>query len=314
MHYLKIVSKGWQGYTGQLNIISFKDGVSTEPVPPRIADRIAASVQVVQCDEKGKAAKKPVAVGVQHRLISETAARAIITTSLQTQSEADKSLEAKLDAARSLTAPVETLFTRVDLEKIADDTGMKGLRDIGDKWKVKGRGIPELIEKILKAQAQFLQLRNQKMDQAGGSVLKATTLATEEEEATIAVDETPAVAGVEDMAAEYTVLANIVTAADLFESALRNSGKSLTGWNALRDNERKILVDQEIAALEEHYGAKLEPVVVGEAPAEDVKEQEAPAEPEEQEAPAGEGEGAEGEKTDGAEGEADESKDQGEEA
>jgi hypothetical protein len=314
MHYLKIVSKGWQGYTGQLNIISFKDGVSTEPVPPRIADRIAASVQVVQCDEKGKAAKKPVAVGVQHRLISETAARAIITTSLQTQSEADKSLEAKLDAARSLTAPVETLFTRVDLEKIADDTGMKGLRDIGDKWKVKGRGIPELIEKILKAQAQFLQLRNQKMDQAGGSVLKATTLATEEEEATIAVDETPAVAGVEGMTAEYTVLANVVTAADLFESALRNSGKSLTGWNALRDNERKILVDQEIAALEGHYGAKLEPVVVGEAPAEDVKEPEVPAEPEEQEAPADEGEGAEGEKTDGAEGEADESKDQGEEA
>ncbi|AGC36048.1 hypothetical protein B7L88_gp004 [Rhizobium phage RHEph10] len=269
MNYLKIVSKGWQGYTGQLNIISFKNGVSTEPVPPRIADRIAASVQVVECDAKGKAAKVPVRVGVQHRLITETAARAAIATSLETQTDADKSMEAKLDAARSLTAPVETLFTRPELEKIADDSGMKGLRDIGDKWTVKGRGIPELIEKILVAQSKFLQLRNQKMDQAGGSVLKATTLATAEEEATVAVDETPAVAGYEGLPAEYHVGDVVVPGVTLIEFALKNSGKSLTGWNALRDSERKTLIDQEVAALEEHYGAKLEPVVVGDAPADE---------------------------------------------
>ncbi|QIG75614.1 hypothetical protein EVC20_043 [Rhizobium phage RHph_Y2_17_1] len=264
MNYLKIVSKGWQGYTGQLNIISFKDGVSTEPVPPRIADRIAASVQVVECDAKGKVPKVAVLVGVQHRLISETAARAAIATSLQTQTDADKSMEAKLDAARSLTAPVETLFTRPDLEKIADDSGMKGLRDIGDKWAVKGRGIPELIEKILAAQSQFLQLRNQKMDQAGGSVLKATTLATAEEEAAVVVDETPAVATYEGLPAEYRVGDVIVPGATLAELALKNSGKSLTGWNALLDSERKPLIDQEIAALEAHYGAKLEPVIASE--------------------------------------------------
>ncbi|TDW20410.1 hypothetical protein EV128_12540 [Rhizobium azibense] len=260
MHYLKIVSTGWQGYNGQLNIITFKDGVSTEPVPPRIADRIAASVRVVQCDADGNEGDAPVNVGVQHRLISETASRAAIAGTLATQTEAEKSMEAKLDAARVLTAPVETLFTRADLEKIVDEKGIKGLRDIGDKWLVKGRSIPEIIEKILAAQSDFLRLRNQKLEAVGGSVLKATTLATEEgdnPEGVVEPEEVLTVAGYEGLAVEYMVGDIIVTGATLAESALKNSGKSLTGWNNLEDHERKLLIDAEIEAIEKHYGAKL---------------------------------------------------------
>ena len=273
MHYLKIVSKGWQGYTGQLNIISFKDGVSTEPVPPRVADRIAASVSVVQCDEKGREGKTPVAVGIQHRLISESAGRAPIAEPLATQTEADKAMEGKLDAARVMTAPVETLFTRAELETVADEKGIKGLRDIGDAWKVKGKGIAELIEKILVAQAEFIKLRNQKLDAVGGSLLQATTRATEEDntEQGLPIDDTPDVAGVEALAAEFQVGDVIVPASTLVAAALKNSNKSLTGWNALADHERALLVNQEIEALEAHYDAKLEPVgldPVNEIPAE----------------------------------------------
>ncbi|QIG69075.1 hypothetical protein EVB78_042 [Rhizobium phage RHph_N1_15] len=259
MNYLKIVSKGWQGYNGQLNIISFKDGVSTEPVPPRIADRIAASVQVVQCDAEGNEGEVAVSVGVQHRLISETAARAAIATTLSTQTDADKAMEAKLDAARALTAPIETLFTRVDLEKVADEKGIKGLRDIGEKWLVKGRGIPELIEKILAAQSEFLKLRNQKIEQAGGTVLKATTQATDEALAEVQPEEVVVAAGYESLAVEYSVGDVIVPAATLVEQALKNSGKSLTGWNNLRDEDRKLAIDAEIEALSLHYGAALVP-------------------------------------------------------
>ncbi|MBX4911359.1 hypothetical protein HJA82_29035 [Rhizobium bangladeshense] len=261
MNYLKIVSKGWQGYSGQLNIITFKDGISTEPVPPRIADRIAACVQVVQCDAKGKEGKVAVNVGVQHRLVSEAAARAAILQALPTQSEADKSMEAKLDAARALTAPIETLFTRDELEKVVDEKGLKGLREIGDKWKVKGRAIPELIEKILAAQSEFLRLRNQKLDEAGGAVLKATTQATDEDVAEVLPEEVPAVAGYEGLAAEFKVGDVIVPGSTLAELALKNSGRSLTGWNGLADSDRKVAIDAELEALGLHYGAKLEPVV-----------------------------------------------------
>ncbi|WP_276122558.1 hypothetical protein [Pararhizobium qamdonense] len=261
MHYLKIISNGWQGYNGQLNIITFRDGISTEPVPPLIADRIAASVRVVECDAAGEEGEISVNVGIQHRLIAGAAGRAPIASTLGTQTEAEKSMEAKLDAARSLTAPVESLFTRADLEKIADDSGMKGLRDIGDKWKVKGRGIPELIEKILAAQSTFLQLRNQKMETAGGQVLSATTLATDEEVEQIAEvqEEELVVAGYEGLADEYKILDVIVPGSTLAEGALKNSGKSLTGWNNLADHERKLLIDKEVEALEKHYDAKLLP-------------------------------------------------------
>ncbi len=262
MHYLKIISNGWQGYNGQLNIITFRNGISTEPVPPRIADRIAASVRVVACDADGNEGEETVHVGVQHRLISESMMRAPVREPLAQQSDADKKLEARLDAARALSAPVDDLFTRVDLEKIADEKGIKGLRDIADAWTVKGRSIPELIDKILAAQSEFLKLRNEALDRAGGQVLKATTRASQSDVGTVEAsvpEEIPAVAGIEGLSAEFQVGDVIVPAATLLEGALRNSGKSLTGWNALRDSERQIFVDKEIAALEAHYGAKLQP-------------------------------------------------------
>lgn len=260
MHYLKIISQGWQGYNGQLNIITFKNGISTEPVTQRVADRIAASVRVVQCDAEGNEGEEAVPVGIQHRLINETLSRAPILKPLAVQTEADKKLEARLDAARSLTAPIESLFTRDDLEKIADAKGIKGLRDIADAWDVKGRAIPELIDKILAAQAEFIKLRNQKLENAGGPVLKATTLATEAQVEAPVEDETYAVAGIDGMSTDYRIGDIIVPAATLYESALKNSGKSLTGWNSLKDSERQIFVDKEIAALEAHYGLKLEPI------------------------------------------------------
>lgn len=276
MHYLKIVSKGWAGYNGQLNIITFKDGISTEPVIRRVADRIAACVQVVECDADGNEGAEAVNVGVQHRLIDETASRAPIAKPLATQTEADKQMEARLDAARALTAPIDSLFTREDLEKIADEKGIKGLRDVADAWSVKGRGIPELIEKVLAQQADFLKLRNQKLDQVGGQILKATTRAIDQPEISQAEDvgeDAPEVAGIEGMPAEFKIGEVIVPAATLFESALKNSGRSLTGWNSLRDQDRLILVNKEIAAIEAHYEAKLEPIVPeGEEKADESKE------------------------------------------
>ena len=51
--------------------------------------------------------------------------------------------EAQADAIR---------YTKEALEKIADTSGIAGLREVADKFGVKGRGIVELITEILKAQ------------------------------------------------------------------------------------------------------------------------------------------------------------------
>lgn len=265
MNYLKIVSKGFETYNGQLNIITFKNGVSTEPVQPLIAKRISACMTVVACDAEGNEGEVRQFVGVQHSLINDTLMRAPISAELKRQTEADRSMEAKLDAARSLEAPTEALYSQEDLETLADKSGIKGLREVGDAWSVSARSIPDLIAKILAAQAEFTAKRNLLAETASETVLKATTLATEADLAETSepvVEDVPEPAGYADLAAEYVVGDVTIPAATLIDAALKNCGKSLTGWNTLRDSERKIFLDREFAALETHYGAKLEPVEV----------------------------------------------------
>lgn len=303
MNYLKIVSKGWAGYTGQLNIITFRNGVSLEPVPDRIADRIAGSVSVVACDENGVEIEGDARVGIQHRLVTESSKRAELTKPLSRQSEDDKTMESKLDAAAVLKAPVEEAYTREDLEKVADESGIKGLRVIGDKWRVKGRSIPELINDILTAQSTFIAKRNALLEQTGGPSRKHT-LQAEEEAAPEAAEEEALVAAAFDGIADSYRGANdfVISGAALVLSALKNSGKSLTGWNALEDKDRKTLIQEEIKALETVYGPLstdvAEATSVSEAPAEEKPaEGETPADEageqaSEEDAPKSEGEGA----------------------
>lgn len=262
MNHLKIISKGWQGYNGQLNIIAFKNGVSTEPVPPRIADRIAGSISVVACDADGNEIEGDARVGIQHRLVTESAARAPLLTDLPRQNDSEKTLERKLDAAKALKAPLEHLFTRQELEEIADEKGIKGLRQIGDAWVVKARSIPDLIEQILATQSKFIADRNAALDRKGGPVRKHTLAAEDVENVEETPEEVLIPIGFEAMAPEYQGPENIVIPAEaLINSALKNSGKSLTGWNALADDKRKEAIENEIAALSEHYGVELQPIV-----------------------------------------------------
>lgn len=265
MNYLKIVSKGFETYNGPLNIITFKNGISTEPVQPQVAARISACMTVVVCDAEGNEGEARQFVGVQHSLINDTLMRAPISAELKRQTEADRIMEAKLDAARTLEAPTEALYTQEELETLADKSGIKGLREVGDAWSVSARSIPDLIAKILAAQADFTAKRNLLTETASDTVLKATKLATEAdlvETKEPVVEEVPEPVGYADLAAEYVVGDVTIPATTLIDAALKNSGKSLTGWNGLRDSERKVFLDREFAALESHYGAKLEPVEV----------------------------------------------------
>jgi hypothetical protein len=303
MHYLKTVSKGWQGYTGHLNIIPFKNGISTEPVSQTIADRIAGAVAVVACDADGNEIEGDANVGIQYRLVSEAATRAALAAPLARQSDGDKSMEEKLDASKALKSPVDTFYTQEDLEKIADEGGIKALRVVGDKWKVKGKAIVDLMKEILSAQAKFVALRNAALEKSGGQILKATQRADEIEAEVTLVDDVPVALGFEGMAAEYQGPNDVVIPADaLINAALKHSGKSLTGWNAWRDSERKVAIEAELEALSRHYGVDVKAVEAAAevAPEQEQKptEEETPNEdaPEQEQGESGEQEQAEGDR------------------
>lgn len=256
MNYLKIVSKGWAGYTGQLNMISFENGISTEPVVQVIADRIAAAVQVVAVDADGNELPD-VAVGIQARLVSEASARAERTAELVRQTEAEKKKEAKLDASKRVKAPIERIYTTAELEEIADKGGIKALREIADGWGVKSRSIPTLIGLILREQQEFERARLNAIRNAGKDN-RRHTLPGEEVRSEEKVEEAvPEVAGVEGMADSYFAGAIEIPAATILTRALELAGMTLTGWNKMPEAKREPYVREAMSGIAAHYSVEL---------------------------------------------------------
>jgi hypothetical protein len=146
---IRITQPTWLGFTGHMASVEFVDGVSTTFVPQNIYDRIAAELSIV--DDRSEEI-----LGVQTRMISARL----------------KTLNVLPDTARAPVVTPEVVvefvppppvltpkWTKETLEALADKTGIKGLREIGDPLSAKGRAIPELIEAILRAQNEVVARR-----------------------------------------------------------------------------------------------------------------------------------------------------------
>jgi hypothetical protein len=53
---------------------------------------------------------------------------------------------------RGVVEPEAPKFTREELESLADEQGISGLRVVGNRLGVKAKGIVEMIDGIMKAQ------------------------------------------------------------------------------------------------------------------------------------------------------------------
>lgn len=167
LKYLKVATKRMAGYTGVLGPVRFKDGVSTEMLPRHVRDRMAAGMEFIEVDAEGN----EMPAGSHNRLISEYKERAPVIAPLTRQTDAEKAAE--LSAAQVKNAKVPHLETKESLEKIAEEKGIKGVREIGAKWNVKHRSIPVLIEMILDAQEKSVAARDKKMQERAAAQAEA---------------------------------------------------------------------------------------------------------------------------------------------
>lgn len=152
---IKIVSGIFASYTGPLGAgFEFVDGVSVEALPTLAAQAIAAEGDAYVVDEQGEFVLQDghtlrVTPGAMPYpdTVTESFYRPE-TQGVVDESEDHTEVEPPQDA---VAAPEESAstYTREDLELIADKTGLRGLREIGDKIDVRGKSIPELIERIL---------------------------------------------------------------------------------------------------------------------------------------------------------------------
>lgn len=129
----------FSGYSGMLCGVQFENGVSVAELPFIDQQRICASMR---------------ASTVEGKNVSPSAAysdRGELAADLITEPVAPDIVPMKRGTPDEPTKQIQT-FTREELESIADNEGIAGLRVIGNQVGVKAKGIVEMIEGILKAQ------------------------------------------------------------------------------------------------------------------------------------------------------------------
>lgn len=156
---LRLTQAGFETYTGQMGVVFFKDGLSETDVLPIDAIRIAAAVGAEW--EDGSAANvgemylnsmhNPAHVGNDINTLSMPVEGA------EQAAPAQETTEGKTDE----TPAQASHFTREELEAIADEKGIAGLREVAEPLKVKGTSIVALMDAIIKAQ---LKLTEQKAE------------------------------------------------------------------------------------------------------------------------------------------------------
>lgn len=152
MYRLKITQPGFEGYTGALGPVDFDNGISVEPVPVIMADRLAATMMIVTVDDEGNEVSQ---AGVAARMVGGVTIRADVVEALGKASEDDLIEDRRRLAESQARPPVSKLYTVAELKAVADEKGINGLREIAKPWGVKERSIPKLIQEILVAQDEF---------------------------------------------------------------------------------------------------------------------------------------------------------------
>jgi hypothetical protein len=149
---VRLTAPGFETYTGHFGVIEFKDGLSVEDVPPQEIDRLAANIAIT--DEQGNP------LGLADRIVGAYRDTAPNLGRLSTAAELKLPPEPPVREEPSATkAPAPRLYTEAELAQLADAKGIRGLREVGDAWGVKGRAIDELMSGILKAQDKFCDAR-----------------------------------------------------------------------------------------------------------------------------------------------------------
>lgn len=154
---VKITQPGWQAYDGPLFGVQFEGGVSQGDLKPEEAAQLGAMVSVVEIDDEGE---EVTTINPAADIIRYANVAAPDVNKNRMRSEADIAAEkaaveavaGDVDADIANAAPVVRVYTQDELEAIATQHGIGGLREIGDRLGVKNTSIKGLIREILAAQ------------------------------------------------------------------------------------------------------------------------------------------------------------------
>jgi len=169
---VKLTQPGFSAYNGYLRKHQFIDGQSVGKIPVRMALLLGASCSCIDSDTG--VALSPNTYVFESDGVGEVSASDFPSVVFSRQSDLDEAaanilVHEHADALSDSPAdgPEDNdvgfhepgaehndprIWTRAELEAIADDDGIAGLREVGDILQVKGRSIEELMTAIMTKQ------------------------------------------------------------------------------------------------------------------------------------------------------------------
>lgn len=139
---VKLTGQGMEHFTGQMGVVFFEDGVSVNDVSELDAFRLAA---VYGAERIGTGES----ISVSQRLL-DFADTPAVTVETIISPNVDSVAPVATDVVEDTT--VAQKYTEESLSKIADEQGIAGLREIAEKFGIKGNSIAGLIAAVIKAQ------------------------------------------------------------------------------------------------------------------------------------------------------------------
>ncbi|HHT4259130.1 TPA: hypothetical protein ACTYZB_004797 [Klebsiella variicola] len=133
---VRLLESTFKGYTGLMCGVHFENGVSVNELPFVDQQRICSSMRAETIDGRNVSAS-----GVYSERYELNAADV-----------KEQAAEPVTNMSRGVAEPGIQIYTREELEAVADNEGIAGLRAIGSSLGVKAKGIVEMIDGILKAQ------------------------------------------------------------------------------------------------------------------------------------------------------------------
>jgi hypothetical protein len=138
---VKLEEAGFETYTGQMGVIFFENGLSTNEVLVIDAVKLSCVMRVTWEDGTSPS--------VTQSILDNANTPAPLVADGRVVTPKGGVIEKKVTANQVIA---DTGYSEAQLGKIADKDGVGGLRVIADELKVKGKSIKELIDGILKAQ------------------------------------------------------------------------------------------------------------------------------------------------------------------
>lgn len=132
---IKLVEKGYEHFTGDIGGILFVDGVSEESLSNIEVNRIGAAMRIESIEGNQ--------LGITAQLAEMGSVG--ITDESDKRPMQEPTREAKVHVLDEEGKP----YTKESLEQIADRKGIAGLREVAEKFGVKGVSIAGIISQIL---------------------------------------------------------------------------------------------------------------------------------------------------------------------